>query len=560
MVAAAAATAGSAHEGDPVVTRLVAEDKVSWYRKKNLRNLYLLLFPTCMGIEITSGFDSQLINALQGIEPWKQYFGTCVIEVVDGEGEATSSCTFTASIAGIIAASYALGAICALPFVPTFNQWFGRRWSIFFGSAVSIVGAIIQGLAKNIGMYIVARMVLGFGIPFCIISGSAMLGELGYPKERPFLTALFNASYFIGSVTAAAITMGTNHITDDWAWRIPSYLQMVPSAVQLCLVFLLPESPRYLISTERREEALDILCKYHAEGDRNSLIVRAEMAQIETTIRLEMDASKQTYLDLFRTAGMRRRTLIGMMLGFFTQWSGNTLISYYLMPIMGLLGIKDSNRKQQINLGNQCWSLVNATTIALIVTRFPRRRMFLVCTIGMTCCYVGWTVTMGIYQAGGSRNDAAGIMALFFIFLYSPWYNIGYNSLTYTYLVELFPYAERTRGIALFQFFGRGANFFSTFVNPIALDAIAWKYLIVFSCWVAFEVAFIYFFFPETHNRTLEELAFLFEGQEIQDQQAIATEKQMLRQLDNETEIHDIAHEEYRHVESTHASAPTELK
>lgn len=62
---------GGAHEGDPVVTRLVAEDKVAWYRKKNLRNLYLLLFPTCMGIEITSGFDSQLINALQGIEPWK---------------------------------------------------------------------------------------------------------------------------------------------------------------------------------------------------------------------------------------------------------------------------------------------------------------------------------------------------------------------------------------------------------------------------------------------------------------------------------------------------------
>lgn len=60
-------------------------------------------------------------------------------------------------------------------------------------------------------MYIVARMILGFGIPFCIISGSAMLGELGYPKERPFLTALFNSSYFIGSLTAAAITMGTNH-------------------------------------------------------------------------------------------------------------------------------------------------------------------------------------------------------------------------------------------------------------------------------------------------------------------------------------------------------------
>jgi hypothetical protein len=82
-----------------------------------------------------------------------------------------------------------------------------------------------------------------------------------------------------------------------------------------------------LISKDRREEAFDILCKYHAEGDRDNLIVRAEMAQIETTIKLEMDAAKQTYLDLFRTPGMRKRAFLGMMIGLFTQWSGNTLIS-----------------------------------------------------------------------------------------------------------------------------------------------------------------------------------------------------------------------------------------
>ena len=52
-------------EVDPILTRIVAEDKVPWYKKPNLRILYFLLLPTCMGIEITSGFDSQMINALQ---------------------------------------------------------------------------------------------------------------------------------------------------------------------------------------------------------------------------------------------------------------------------------------------------------------------------------------------------------------------------------------------------------------------------------------------------------------------------------------------------------------
>ena len=56
---------GQTGEADPIITRLVSEDKILWYRKPNLRLLYLLLFPTCMGIEITSGFDSQMINALQ---------------------------------------------------------------------------------------------------------------------------------------------------------------------------------------------------------------------------------------------------------------------------------------------------------------------------------------------------------------------------------------------------------------------------------------------------------------------------------------------------------------
>ncbi len=55
---------------DPIITRLANEDHVRWYKKPNLRYLYFLLFPTCMGIELTSGFDSQMINALQIVPSW----------------------------------------------------------------------------------------------------------------------------------------------------------------------------------------------------------------------------------------------------------------------------------------------------------------------------------------------------------------------------------------------------------------------------------------------------------------------------------------------------------
>ncbi|KAF4828587.1 High-affinity glucose transporter [Colletotrichum tropicale] len=496
---------------DPILTRISEEDKVPWYRKPNLRYLYLMLFPTCMGIELTSGFDSQMINALQIVEPWKDYFG-------NPEG----------SLKGIIAAAYSLGAILSLPFIPIVNDKFGRRWSIFGGSCIMILGALIQGFSQHVGMYIVARMILGFGIPTCIVSGSSLIGELGYPKERPVLTSLFNVAYFVGQITAAAICFGTNNIPSNWSWRIPSLLQICPSLLQISFVFFLPESPRWLITQDRTEEANAILVKYHAEGDPNSEFVKAEIAQMKTVITLEMEASKQSWMDLLRTAGMRRRCLITSMLGLFTQWSGNTLISYYLGDLLGMIGMNDSLTKQKINVGIACWSLVCGVTVALLVRRFRRRVMYLACTISLLLCYISWTISMerAVHALDNDyKNQSASIATIFFIFMYSPCYNIGYNALTYTYLVELWPYALRSRGISFFQLFGRMAGFFTTFVNPIGIKNASWRYLISYCCWLAFEVVFVYFMFPETAGRTLEELAFLFEDKALAEQANGAVEK-----------------------------------
>ena len=85
-------------------------------------------------------------------------------------------------------------------------------------------------------------MILGFGIPTCIISGSSLIGELGYPKERPVLTSLFNVSYFVGSIVAACICFGTNNIASNWGWRLPSILQAFPSLIQISLVLFVPVS------------------------------------------------------------------------------------------------------------------------------------------------------------------------------------------------------------------------------------------------------------------------------------------------------------------------------
>ncbi|EPS27166.1 hypothetical protein PDE_02109 [Penicillium oxalicum 114-2] len=483
---------------EPALEILLAEDRTPWFKKPHLRRLYMILFAACMGIEITSGFDSQIINTVQIVYTWNK--------------------------------SYSLGAILSLPFVPSLNQRVGRRWTIMFGSCVSLVGALIQGFANGVAMYIVARMLLGFGIPFCIVAGSSLLGELGYPKERAVLTSLFNSSYYIGQIIAAAVGLGTVTIPNDWAWRIPSLLQIAPAMVQILTVMLLPESPRYLISKDRRDEALEILTTYHAEGDRNSVIVKAEMSQIEQAIQLELEESKQSWLDMFRTSGMRRRLFISAFLGLFTQWSGNTLTSYYLSDLLNMVGITDGTIKSKINIGIACWGLICATTLALLAPGFKRRPTYLTCASCLLCVYIAWTISME--RAMNTKSHAAAVLTIFFIFAYSPAYNLGYNALTYTYLIELFPYVGRSRGLSWFQFYGRGASFFATYVNPVGLSRIGWKWLLVYCCWLVFELAFIYLFFPETSGRTLEELSFLFEDKSKADKVAAAVHKQIEQEVD----------------------------
>ncbi|KAH7305801.1 general substrate transporter [Stachybotrys elegans] len=498
-------------EVDPVLTRIVQEDKVPWYKKPNLRYLYFMLMPTCMGVEITSGFDSQLINALQIMTAWRDFYDNP-----------------TGPRQGIIAASYSLGAILSLPFVPIINRKFGRRYAIFIGSWIMVAGAIIQGFAQNTANYIIARMILGFGIPMCIVAGSALIGELAYPKERPILTSFFNVSYFVGQIVAAAACYGTNRIVGDWGWRVPSLMQIGPSLLQISLVLFLPESPRWLISKDRTQEAHEILARFHAEGDMNSDFVKAEIAQLTTTHQMEYEAAQESWMDLLSTVGMRRRALVTMMLGLFTQWSGNTLISYYLGDITRMIGYTRDSQIQEINLANSCWALLMGSTVALLVTRFRRRVMYMTCVISLLFVYIGWTISMRYAveaNEAGERNEAAGWAVLVFIFLYNPCYNIGYNALTYTYLVELWPYALRSRGIAFFQLFGRLAGFMTIFVNPIGIRNVTWRYLISYCCWLGFECVFVFFFFPETANKTLEELSFLFEGKEAADRMTSAVEK-----------------------------------
>jgi len=208
--------------------------------------------------------------------------------------------------------------------------------------------------------------------------------------------------------------------------------------------------------------------------------------------------------------------LIGSFLGLATQWSGNGLTSYFLGRILENVGITSNRTKNLINLANTIWGFINATILALTMSRFKRRTIYLTCTISLLVVFTAWTIASAKYAMDNSQASSKAVIAL--IFLYSPAYNVAYNALTYTFLVELFPFHVRSKGIAVFQWFSRMAGFFNQFVNPIGIANAGWKYYISYCVFLLFEVVFVFFLFPETSGRSLEELAFLYEGDELQKQ------------------------------------------
>ncbi|KAF8652265.1 hypothetical protein AX16_004481 [Volvariella volvacea WC 439] len=498
---------------DPVVTRHVQQDKTPWYKKPNLRYLYFILFPTCIGVEMTSGFDSSMMNGLQAVNSWQTFYHHP-----------------ESSLLGLMSAIYSLGAIVALPLVPIVTDVLGRRRAIWFGSILMVIGAVIQTASQNFAMFVMSRFILGLGIPFAIVAASSLIGELSHPKERAILGSLFNSCYFIGAIVAAGVTLGTFGLDSNWGWRIPSVLQITPSSLQLVFLFFLPESPRWLISKGRGEEAYKILATYHAEGDMDSEFVKAEYVQIEKTLEIEKETTNVGWRELIATSGMRKRLLIGSFLGLVTQWSGNGLTSYFLAPILENIGVHDNRTKNIINLGNTCWGFFNATILALTVSRFKRRTMYLACTISLLLVFTAWTIASAQYAMTQSQASSRAVIA--FIFLYSPCYNMAYNALTYTFLVEIFPFHVRAKGITVFQWFSRMAGFFNQFVNPIGIKNAGWKYYISYCVFLAFEVVFVYFLFPETANRTLEELAFLYEGEQLKEQRKRVEEEIQLDEVE----------------------------
>lgn len=437
-----------------------------------------------------------MLNNIRILGTWTGYFG-------DPKGGEL----------GLLNALYSIGSIAALPIAPFIADRFGRRAAIITGCVLMCIGASIQGASQNLDMFEGGRFLMGFGNSLAQLSAPLLLTELCHPQHRGRVTAIYNCLWNLGAVINTWLTFGTKRIDNNWSWRIPTIVQAAPSIIQLLFIFWIPESPRWLISKDRADEALSTLAKYHANGNLQDATVQFEYVEIKETLRLEFLAKKSSsYLDFLKTKGMRYRLMLITSLGLFSQWSGNSLTSYYATEIYNSVGIRDEDTQLGINGGLTLLSLFVSITFAMLCDKFGRRPLFLAATAGMLTFFTILTICTSLYQNDGNVGAGKGVIAM--IWLFSVAYALAWSGLLVAYTVEILPFKVRAKGLMILNFWIQVALTITNYVNPYGFEGLkpTYKFYCVYNVWIVFELIFVYFFYVETKGPTLEEIAKIFDG------------------------------------------------
>ncbi|KAJ1568636.1 hypothetical protein HK096_005850 [Nowakowskiella sp. JEL0078] len=473
---------------------VVRRDKnLKWFGP-GMRKLYLIILVGLIA-SANNGYDGSMLNAVNAFPEYLAFFK------IETTGASAANINTSYNIGGFI------GGVIAGPLADVR----GRRFGMFAGCVIIIIGCFVQGASSGVTQLIVGRFIVGLGVPVTVTSAPVWIAELSPVDLRGHLVGFYNTFWFVGSTLAASVALSVSHYDGDLKWRYPLYLQSIPSAVIAIFIFFLPESPRWLISKGRDDEALKILATYHGDGDQESESVQSQYKEITTTLALEKKVSNigaylAGYLDLFNSRAALQRLMICFMIPLF---AGNQIISYYITPMLTKANINTPTIILALDLVLNILSWLGAVFGAFfLIERLGRRPMFL---LGNAFTIVGMAwIGICTSQALDTSNTSATYAAVVGIYLTNVFYAACWTPLQALYPTEIWPFTERARAVGVTQVFFGISGYVWSWANALGLGNLGWGYYFVIVAVNAVWLVLMFFFFPETKGRTLEELHIIF--------------------------------------------------
>ncbi|KAK7522307.1 quinate permease [Phyllosticta citriasiana] len=412
-----------------------------------------------------------------------------------------------------------------------FAQVFSRKYTMFWGALWVILGSYLSAGASNPGFLYSGRFFTGIGVGTLSAVGPLYNAELAPPELRGFIISMQHLNTNIGLMCAYWISYGTNYISgtgegqSSMAWRTPMIVQGVPAVCLALGVWLMPFSPRFLVSQGKDAQAIKSI-SYLRNLSEDHPLVRSEFLEIKADAEFEHRVYQKRfpnmkedskwrrefvqYASLFKSRDAFKRVTLAGMVMFFQQWTGIDSILFYASTIFQSLGLTSSSSSM---LATGVIGILNTITTVpaiLYIDKLGRKPMMISGSVGMCICQVIVGVIIATCGQDWLAHKAAGWAAVVFVWIYVINYAASWGPGSWILIAEIFPLSIRAKGSSIGVSSNWMNNFIIALIAPRMLDSMGWGMYIFFACWAALGGVFIYFFMPETKGKTLEEMDQVF--------------------------------------------------
>lgn len=413
-------------------------------------------------------------------------------------------------VQGAVTSCYELGCFFGALFALFRGDKFGRKPLIVSGSIIIIIGTLISVTAMEgkwaLGQFVIGRVITGIGNGLNTATIPVWQSEMSRAENRGRLVNLEGSVVAVGTFIAYWLDFGFSYVHDNSVqWRFPVAFQIFFALVLFGGIINLPESPRWLVSRDRKDEALQVLASLKGlPVDDDEVFAEATVVQDAVTRFARSQVGFKVLFSGGKTQHFQRM-VIGASTQFFQQFTGCNAAIYY-STVLFETTIFDGQRRLSLVLGGVFATIYALSTIPsfFLIDTFGRRNLFLTGALGQA---ISFTITFACLVHTTKENAKGAAVG---IFLFISFFGFTILPLPWIYPPEINPLRTRTVATAVSTCTNWITNFGVVMFTPIFMNTSAWGAYLFFAVMNYLFIPVIFFFYPETAGRTLEEIDIIF--------------------------------------------------